>query len=259
MAKVVVITGASSGIGAELARQLGRRGDSLVLAARRETELESVADEVRASGGTAVTVRTDVTRRADIEKLRDAALEAFGRVDVWVNNAGQGITRWVLDLTDEDVDSIMAVNLKSALYGMQAIVPYFKERGEGHVINVSSFLGRVPVASFRSVYSAAKAAVNSLSANVRMDLAREYPNVHVSVFMPGIVATEFRNNVLGGAPADWSGVGTGAAGASQNVDEVAALMVQLIENPVPEMFSNPASAGIAQRYFEDVQAFEAGL
>jgi short-subunit dehydrogenase len=258
MAKVVAITGASSGIGAELARQLGKRSDSLVLGARRETELESVADEVRAAGGKAVTVRTDVTRRSDIEKLRDAAIEVFGHIDVWVNNAGQGITRSVLDLTDEDVDSIMAVNLKSALYGMQAIVPYFKERGAGHVINVSSFLGRVPVASFRSVYSAAKAALNSLSANLRMDLAREYPNVHVSVFMPGIVTTEFRNKAIGGMTGNWSG-GSSPAGAPQNADEVAALMVGLIDNPVAEMYSNPASPAIAKRYFEDVAAFEKQL
>ncbi len=259
MAKVVVITGASGGIGAELARQLGARGDSLVLGARRQAELEKVADEVRAAGGKAVTVKTDVTRRGDIEKLRDAGMEAFGHIDVWVNNAGQGITRSVLDLTDEEFDSIIAVNVKSALYGMQAIVPYFKERGEGHVINVSSFLARVPIASFRSAYNAAKAALNSLTANVRMDLAKEFPNVHATVFMPGIVSTEFRNNALGGTIGNWSNIGTTAAGDSQTPEEVGTIMVQLIDNPVAELFSNPASSGIARRYYEDVAAFEKGL
>src|ERR1700741_2982185 len=121
--RVVVITGASSGIGAELARQLGRRGDALVLAARSEEALRAVAAEI---GGRTHVVRTDVTARADIERLRDEAIDAFGHVDVWVNNAGRGINRPVLELTEQDFDEMMAVNVKSALYAMQAIVPHFQ-------------------------------------------------------------------------------------------------------------------------------------
>src|SRR5919199_1975589 len=151
--KVVVITGASAGIGAALARHLGGAGHSLALAARSREALVSVARE---SGERAAVVVTDVTRRADVERLRDEALGIFGRVDVWVNNAGRGISRPALELTDADFDEIMAVNVKSALYGMQAIVPHFMERGAGHVINTSSFLGRVPVATHRSAYNAAK-------------------------------------------------------------------------------------------------------
>src|SRR5512136_1032507 len=158
--KVVVITGASGGLGAELARQLAARGDKLVLAARREAELKQVA---AACGADALPVVTDVTRRADVNHLRDEALRVFGQVDVWVNNAGRGIGRQVLDLTDEDFDAMMAVNVKSALYGMQAIIPHFKVRGAGHLINISSMLGHIPFASFRSAYSAAKAALNMLS------------------------------------------------------------------------------------------------
>ena len=127
-AKVIVITGASSGIGAALALQLAQRGDKVVLAARRQAELEQVASRC---GAQARPVVTDVTRRADVERLREQALDAFGAVDVWVNNAGQGIGRPVLDLTDEDFDLMMAVNAKSALYGMQAIVPYFKSARRG--------------------------------------------------------------------------------------------------------------------------------
>src|SRR5437762_2261406 len=177
--KVVVITGASSGIGAGLAIRLGREGMRLVLAARSAEKLEAVAVEA-APGGLALAVPTDVTRRSDVEKLRDTALDRFGQVDVWVNN-GRGISRPVLELTDDDVDEMIAVNVKSALYGMQAIVPYFIERGRGHIINVSSFLGRVPIATPRSAYNAAKAALNSLTANVRVDLQRSRPGIHVSV------------------------------------------------------------------------------
>ena len=158
--KVIVLTGVSFGIGAVLAKQLAARGDKLMLAARSSKELNQVS---RACGRDAMAYVTDVTRRQDVNRLRDEALRTFDHVDVWINNAGRGITRNVLDLTDDDVDQMMAVNVKGALYCMQAIVPHFKETGQGHIINVSSFLGRVPFASFRSVYSASKAALNSLT------------------------------------------------------------------------------------------------
>lgn len=252
--KVVVITGASGGIGAALARRLGADGHALVLAARRADALEAVAREASAD---AVAVPADVTRRADVERIRDEALRAFGRVDAWVNNAGRGISRPVLELTDDDVDEMMSVNVKSALYGMQAIVPHFVERGSGHLINVSSFLGRVPMASLRSVYSAAKAALNSLTANLRMDLRQTAPGVRVSLVMPGLVSTEFATNARGGvrgptAPAS-------AAMGVQTPEEVADAIAGLIAEPRAELYTNPASAGIARRYYEDVEAFEAGM
>src|SRR6266480_2528895 len=135
--EVTVITGASSGIGAALAKQLGSKGHQLVLAARREKQLKEVAKQ---AGTRALVVPTDVTRRADVEELRSQALKEYGHLDVWVNNAGRGITKSVLDLTDQDVDDITSVVLKSVLYGMQAIIPHFQERGRGHLINVSSRL-----------------------------------------------------------------------------------------------------------------------
>lgn len=249
--KIIVITGASSGIGAELARQLGAQGHRLVLAARREKELSEVASQ---TGTETITVLTDVRRRADIEQLRDRAIEAFGHIDVWINNAGRGIGKSVLEITDEDFDEMMLVNTKSALYGMQVIVPHFKERGSGHIINVSSFLGRVPLATVRSVYSAAKAALNSLTANLRMDLRREYPGIHVSLVMPGIVMTEFAKNALHGTP---QGPPPTGPMKPQTAEEVAAAIVKLIEEPVAEIYTNPASPEIARRYYEDIGAFEA--
>src|SRR2546426_10653716 len=176
--RVTVITGASSGIGAALAKQLGSKGHSLVLAARRERELNQVARE---SGTEALVVPMDVTRRADHELVRDLALKKYGHVDVWTNNAGRGITKSVLELTDQDLDEIFDVVLKSVLYGMQTIIPHFQTRGRGHLINVSSFLGRVPLVSFRAAYSAAKSGVNVLTANMRMDLKAKYPSIHVSL------------------------------------------------------------------------------
>jgi short-subunit dehydrogenase len=257
MSRVVVVTGASGGIGAALARRLANDGHMLVLAARRERELQSVADEARALGASkAIAAPVDVTQRDQVFELRDKALAEFGRIDVWVNNAGRGITRSVLDLTDEDVDEMIAVNLKSAIYGMQAAVPYFIERGEGHLINVSSFLGRVPVASFRSVYSASKAALNSLTANLRMDL-RDHPGVHVSLIMPGVVTTDFARNVRGEARAPISAAAPGAPPMyTQTPEEVADRIAEVIDNPVAELYTNPTSAEVARRYYADIAAFE---
>jgi NADP-dependent 3-hydroxy acid dehydrogenase YdfG len=253
-AKIVVITGASGGIGAETARQLSARGDKVVLAARRLPELQQVAADC---GSSALTVVTDVTSRAQVENLRDEALRAFGHVDVWINNAGRGITRPVLELTDEDFDSTMAVNVKSALYGMQAIIPHFKERGSGHLINISSFLSRVPFATQRSVYSAAKAALNHLTANLRMDLRAEYPNIAVSLVMPPMVATDFAKNALHGTPIPAGGFRPGAN--IQTAAQVAAVILDVIDHPRAEAYTNPSQAETAVRYYTDVSAFEENM
>jgi short-subunit dehydrogenase len=253
--KVTVITGASGGIGAALARELGKAGHRLVLAARRQEELERVGREAAES---AVAVPTDVTRREEVERLRDRAIEAFGGIDVWINNAGRGISKRVMEITDADFDEMMTVNVKSALYGMQAVVPHFQQRGSGHLINVSSFLGRVPLVPIRSAYNAAKAALNALTANLRMDLKAEHPGIHVSLVMPGIVTTEFARNALGAATAAGSAYRPPASAAvPQTAEEVAAAIARLIEHPQAEIFTNPAQVPIARRYYEDIAAFEA--
>jgi short-subunit dehydrogenase len=253
MNRIIVITGASGGIGAALARELGRRGDSVVLASRTTDVLERVASEI--SSPTHV-VTADVTRRGDVERIRDEALRVFGHVDVWINNAGRGIVRPVLQLTDADVDEMMAVNVKSALYGMQAIAPHFMERGRGHIVNISSFLGRVPVASPRSAYSAAKAALNTLTANARVDLQRTHPGVHVSLVMPGLVATDFAAHARGSTGSVPPPGPIGSPMKPQTAEEVATVVADLIDRPSAEVYTNPASATLATRYFEDVARFE---
>jgi short-subunit dehydrogenase len=253
-AKVVVITGASSGIGAALAIQLATRGDKVVLAARREQELNKVASQC---GKDAVAVITDVTRRAEVERLRDGALRDFEHVDVWINNAGRGIGRLVLDLTDEDFDEMMAVNAKAALYGMQAILPHFKTRGQGHLINISSTLGRIPFASYRSAYSAAKAALNSLTAHLRLDLRQDYPNIHVSLVMPPTVFSDFARNALYGTPVPPGGADRGRFG--QTPEQVATAIVDLIDHPKAELYTNPGGAEMVARYYADVEAFERNM
>jgi short-subunit dehydrogenase len=251
MTRGVVVTGASSGIGAALARQLVARGDRVVLAARRQDALEALAATL---GPNAHPIVTDVTRRAEVDRLRDRAVAALGEVEVWVNNAGRGLSKPALDLTDDEVDEMMLVNAKSALYGMQAIVPHFVARGRGHVINVSTFLSRIPLASIRAGYSAAKAALNSLTANVRMDLAAAHPGVKVTLVIPGLVSTDFAKNAVHGTPPIRPG---SAPPGVQTAEEVAQVIVGAIDNPVAEVYTNPAHAPMAMRYIEDVGAFEA--
>jgi short-subunit dehydrogenase len=253
MDRVVVITGASAGIGAQIAMELGRRGDSLVLAARTADALERVARQI--STRTRI-VTADVTRRPDVERIRDEAVGAFGHVDAWINNAGKGILRPVLELTDDDIDEMIDINVKSALYGMQAIAPHFMERGRGHIVNISSFLGRVPLAPPRSAYSAAKAALNTLTANLRVDLQRTHPGIQVSVVMPGLVSTDFAAHARGSTGPMPAGP-IGSPMQPQTPEEVAAIVADLLDHPVPEVYTNPASRALAARYFDDVGRFEA--
>lgn len=251
--KTIVITGASTGIGAALAARLAAEGHNLVLAARRKEPLDAVARDAESRGAPrAIAVVTDVTRRADIDALSAKAIAEFGGYDVWVNNAGRGITRQVLELSDSDVDEMIAVNVKSALYGMQAAAKHFLERGHGQIVNISSFLGRVPMATHRSMYNAAKHALNALTANLRVDIKKQNPNIHVTLVMPGMVGTEFGRNALG-SPADTP---IYAGPHVQTVEDVADIIAGVIEKPVAEVYTNPASAAMAQEYFADVGKYE---
>jgi len=249
MDKVIVITGASGGIGAELARQAAGQGARLVLAARRQAELKAVAARC---GNEALAVVTDATRRADMERLRDAALARFGRIDVWVNNVGRGITRSVAELTDADLETMWRDNVNSALYGMQAVLPHFQARNAGQIVNVSSTLGRLPMVPHRSAYSAAKHALNALSACLRQELRESHPGITVTVVMPGVVATAFGDNALGGGPDSRTLPG------AQRVEDAAKAILDAIEQPRPEVYTQPTTQALVERYYRDVGAFEVG-
>ena len=242
MSKIVVITGASSGIGAALGELLAKRGDHVVLVARRRDVLEQVA--ARCDGRAVVQV-ADVTDRAQVRRVVEATLGALGRIDVWVNNAGQGITRNPSELTDEDVDAVMRANVYSALYGMQEVLPHFKARGEGHVINISSLLGRMPVATIRSAYSAAKHFLNALTAMMRADVQSTHPGIQVSLVSPGIVRTDFGLNAMHGGPDSRS------FPEAQSAEDVAAVIARVIDTRQPDVYTRPAQAMIA-KYYADV-------
>jgi NADP-dependent 3-hydroxy acid dehydrogenase YdfG len=238
--RVVVITGASSGIGAALAQTVAGRGASVALVARRERELGEVAAKC---GPNALAVSADVTLRSDVGRAFDAAIRRFGRVDVWVNNAGRGMSRLVSELTDDDLDEMIRVNVKSVLYGMQAVLPHFRQRGQGHLINVSSMLGRVPFVAIRAAYSASKHAMNSLTANLRMELAAQYPAIHVTTVHPGVVATEFGLHSVHG------GMDSRAFPGAQSAEEVAEVIAGAIEKPRADVYTRPGAQQVVVGYF----------
>ncbi len=241
--KVVVITGASGGIGAALAQALGVQRTSLVLVARREAELEAVAARC---GDRVLAVATDVTQRDAVRRVVREALARFGRIDVWVNNVGQGITRAPSQLTDDDIDQMMQTNVKSALYGMQEVLPHFKERGTGQIVNVSSMLGRMPFATFRSAYCGAKHFLNALTATFRAELQADYPNIHVTLVSPGVVRTDFGLNARHGGP------DSRTFAESQSAEEVAAVIVGVIVSPRPDVYTRTGSHARVVSYFDQV-------
>jgi short-subunit dehydrogenase len=222
-----------------------------VLGARREKQLKESAAH---AGTGAIPVLTDVTRKRDVEHLRDVAIEKFGRVDVWVNNAGRGSGKTVMELTEAELDEMIAVNLKSAFYGMQVIIPHFQKRGQGHLINVSSLLSRVPLATYRSAYNASKAGANMLTTNLRMDVRAKYPGIHVSLVLAGFVDTDF-HKVAGTPFPVKAGARVGDA-VVQSAEEVADQIASLIEHPTAELYTNPALRELVLRYYQDVGAFE---
>ena len=238
--RTIVITGASAGIGAALAERLSARGDRVALVARREQELREVASRCAGRGHV---IAADVTSRDDVRRVVREAIEQLGRVDVWVNNAGRGITRPVSQLTDDDVDEMMRVNVKSALYGMQEILPHFIERGTGQVVNVSSMLGRVPAASFRSAYNGAKHFLNAITANLRDELRERHPGITVSLVSPGVVATEFGINAAYGGP------DSRTLPMSQPVDEVAAVIERVIDTRAADVYTRAGMRQMVLDYF----------
>jgi NADP-dependent 3-hydroxy acid dehydrogenase YdfG len=230
--KVVVITGASGGIGAAAAGAVASRGGSVVLVARRDAKLRAVAE---GCGRNALPVVADVTKRDDVRRAIRAAIDRFGHVDVLVNNVGRGITRPPTALTDDDIDDMIRINIKSVLYGVQEILPHFKERGSGQIINVSSVLGRVPMAPFRSAYSGAKHFLNAITWNLRQELSESMPGVVVSLVSPPVVATEFGVNALHGGPDSRS------LPFPQNVDEVGNVIAWVIDTRKLDVYTRPGS------------------
>jgi len=197
MDKVVLVTGASSGIGAGIARELGRAGAKLVLGARRTDQLERVAEDVRKNGGEVLTRRLDVTERGDVCAFAQAARDQFGRVDVMVNNAGVMPLSLMSSLKVDEWDRMVDVNIKGVLYGIAAVLPEMTARGSGHIINIAS-IGALTVSPTAAVYCATKFAVRAISDGLR----QENDRIRVTCIHPGVVESELANTITDPAAAD---------------------------------------------------------
>ncbi len=190
--KVVVITGASSGLGEAAARLLSAEGASVVLGARRVDRIESLASALTDKGGKALAVATDVTHYNEVERLVDAAVETYGRIDVMINNAGLMPHSPLERLKIDDWDRMIDVNLKGVLYGIAAALPHMKARRSGHIINVSSVAGH-KVRPGSAVYSATKTAVRVVSEGLRQEV-KPY-NIRTTIISPGAVASELPDSI----------------------------------------------------------------
>ncbi|MGD9656318.1 MAG: SDR family oxidoreductase [Methylocystis sp.] len=190
--KVVVITGASSGLGEATARHLSAKGATVVLGARRADRIQSLANELAASGSKALSIATDVTSSEQVKHLVDTAVESYGRVDVMLNNAGLMPLAPLDRLKLAEWDQMIDVNLKGVLYGIAAALPHMKKQKSGHIINVSSVYGH-KIDPGAAVYCATKFAVRALSEGLRQEV-KPY-NIRTTVISPGAVATELLEHI----------------------------------------------------------------
>ncbi|RAU44637.1 MULTISPECIES: SDR family oxidoreductase [unclassified Pseudomonas] len=183
--KIILITGASSGIGEGIARELGAAGATLLLGARRTERLQALVDEINAAGGQAEYRRLDVTDKADVEAFAQHARNRWGRVDVIINNAGIMPLSPMAAMKTEEWDRMVDVNIKGVLHGIAAVLPEFTRRRAGHVINMAS-VGALTVSPTAAVYCATKFAVRAISDGLR----QESPDIRVTCVHPGVVESE---------------------------------------------------------------------
>jgi NADP-dependent 3-hydroxy acid dehydrogenase YdfG len=190
--KVVIVTGASSGIGAAVAEGLVKAGARVMLAARREDRLAALAERLRAGGGVVDYLATDVADRQAMQRLADATVAAFGRIDVLVNNAG---VMTLSTLAEGDVDAwdqMIDINLRGVLYGIAAVLPVMRRQDSGHIINLSSTMAHGGQSAGAAVYVATKAAVSAISEAFRQEAG---PNLRSTIISPGAVTSELHDRI----------------------------------------------------------------
>jgi short-subunit dehydrogenase len=237
VSRVIAITGASAGIGRATALRLARDGAALAICARREDRLAVVAAEIRAAGGQALPIVADVTRADDMHTLVAGAVERFGRLDVMMCNAGFGIAGAIDDIAPDQMQKLMDINYTGTYHAARAALPLFRRQGSGHLVIVSSIVGKRGV-PYMGAYSATKFAQVGLAECLRSELVGS--NIHVSVVFPVSTDTEFFDVMSRetGTPV------TRAFGPRQNVATVADAIAGAIERPVPEIYPHAMSRAL---------------
>lgn len=187
--KVVVITGASSGLGEATARHLATLGAKVVLGARRQANLDTLVSEITEAGGKAVAYQTDVTRKEEVEALIKGALDSFGRVDVLINNAGAMAIAPMSEGKTDEWDRMIDINIKGLLYGIAATLPVFQQQNSGHFINIASVAGIKVFSPGGTVYSGTKFAVRAISEGLRHEVGG---SIRTTTIEPGAVESELK-------------------------------------------------------------------
>ncbi|MCA8934409.1 MAG: SDR family oxidoreductase [Rhodospirillaceae bacterium] len=230
--KVVVVTGASSGIGEAIALRLAAGGAKLVLGARGADRLAAVAERIAAAGGAVAHAPTDVRRRQDVARLVDLALERFGQLDVMINNAGVVPISRLDELRVDDWDEMVDVNIKGVLYGIAASLQVFRRQGFGHMVNMASTAGHRISPAF-AVYSATKFAVRALSEGLRQEAGDK---LRVTLISPGYVDTNFTEHVTS----------PGMKAELEEVRRTAALPADAVAEAVAYAIAQPADVDIGE-------------
>ena len=243
--RVFIITGGSSGVGAACAVQLAAAGHSLVINYNKSEALaRQVIEDCEKLGAQTLLVQADMALQADCVRLVEKTVERFGHINGLVNSAA--VTQFVPlnrldDLKAEDFLRIYNVNAVGPFQMMRACEKHMPDGSA--IVNVSSMLGRVPFAPVRSAYSAAKHALNSLTANLRMELRAELPDVNVSTVHPGVVATEFGLNALHG------GFDSRSMPGAQSAQEVAEVIAELLAKPRADVYTRPGAREMVAAYY----------
>lgn len=233
--RVFVITGASAGIGAATAIEAARAGMHLVLAARREAQLEEVRQKIEAAGGQALAVPTDVADPEQVQRMIDRALERFGRIDALFANAGYGHMHRGEDDLGEVERAMWEVNYHGAKRSVQAVVPHMRERGEGHILLCSSVVAASGL-PYYSAYAATKGALMGLSQSLGLEL--EADGINVTCVFPGSTATEFHANIAARCGRDAASEATPRF-MVQSAEAVARRVVLCLQRPSPEVWPHP--------------------
>ena len=230
------ITGASSGIGLAIARALAREGATVTLGARRAERLQQAVESIRTAGGAAEAVPMDVTSEADVQRLVDRAHAAAGRLDIMVCNAGFGYYGTVEQTSPEVMQRMMDVNFMGTFLGARAAIPIFRRQGHGHLIVISSIVGRRGIAQM-SGYSATKAAQVGFVEALRTEFVGT--DIHASVVLPVSTETEFRE-----AMSRDYGHSIKGLGPKQSADTVAAAVLRCLRHPAAEVYPHAKSRGL---------------
>lgn len=229
--QAAVITGASSGIGRATAVAFARQGIRVVLGARRAQRLRETAEAIRRAGGEARFVITDVTQPAQVAGLVGEAMTSFGRLDILVNNAGIGYFGPLASMSPEVAQHLWDVNVMGTLYGIQAAVPIMRRQGSGHIINVSSVLGKRATPG-SGMYAATKFAQVALAESLRLELSDA--GIRVSVVCPVSTATEFFDMATARSP-----LKIDPAGPVYSAEQVAGVLLRCARHPRPEILVYP--------------------